>query len=215
MRTLAKITGRPNYLFSLLPGFFKENDSYKDGNNEGLLERYLEIFCKEVDEEVVPYIDSVGYLYDVSQLVSKLPHVDPLKFLDHIAELFDNPPNIGSESQYIILLRYIRQIYQTKGTTIAINLFLAIYGYTIHNITETSTAANIYDATPTTIKYDNGAVYDSGFTFYSGWDLVITDLPGKTPTDPGATWMTNELKVAIQKFISPIFSILNSVTYST
>jgi hypothetical protein len=218
MRILGKTATTPNYLFGLLPSYFKENDTYVPNSvtghtTEGLLERYLGLFCEEIDAEVTPYIDDVGLLYDATALID-LPHTSPLKFLDHIAELFGNPPNIGTENQYIILLRYILQIFKTKGTTKSLNLFLAVYGYTISSIIESSENVTKYDATPTPIKYDNLAKYDFGFSFYSGWDLVITDLPGNVPNDPGTTWLTNELKLAIQKFISPIFATLNSVTYT-
>ena len=212
MRVLRKTATRPNYLFELLPYYFKENDSYKDVNNEGLLERYLEIFCHEIDDEVVPYIDNIAYLYDAKNLLN-LPHSDPLKFLDHIADLFGNPPNIGTDTQYKILLRYIRLIFQTKGTKQALSYFLAIYGYKIFSLTESGINIKKYDASPTLLEYDEGGEYDYGFNFYSGWDLIITDLPGTGNKFPNDVWLYN-LQSAVQKFIAPIFATLNSITYT-
>ena len=46
------------YLFDKLPGFFKREDTFKDGNDEGLLERYLKIFGEELDENVSDDIDN-------------------------------------------------------------------------------------------------------------------------------------------------------------
>jgi hypothetical protein len=218
MRLLGKTATRPNYLFGLLPQYFKENDNYVPNSvpnhtTEGLLERYLGIFCEEIDAEVTPYIDNIGLLYDAMGL-SGLPHSDPTKFLDHIAEIMGNPPNIGSEAQYAKLLRYIRLIFQTKGTLQGVIYFLAIYGYTVKTSTEATVASMKYDATPTLIAFDEGAKYDLGFIFFSGYDLVITDLPGNTPNNPGTTWLDTKLKPALQKLIMPIFATINTVTYS-
>jgi hypothetical protein len=212
MRTLAKTSTRPNYLFGLLPHYFKENDSYKDGNGEGLLERYLEIFCAEVDNEVAPYIDNAHYLFDAEGL-SNLPHSDPDIFLDYLAELFGNPPYLGTDDQYKALIRHIVWILKTKGTKTSVELFLNLLGYTISSFTEQTPVTHIYDATPTVLEYDDSLIYDEGFNFYSDWDIVITDMPGTGTKSPTSNWL-NDLKQAIQKFLAPIFANLNSVTYT-
>jgi hypothetical protein len=216
MRLLSKTSTRPNFLFGLLPHYFKENDNYNPNavtghTTEGLLERYFEVFCNEVDSQVVPYIDNAFYLYD-AQGLTNLPNSDPSKFLDHIADLFGNPSSIGTELQYKALLRHIRAILQTKGTKQALVYFLALYGYRISSLTEATLTPGIYDLTPTALKYDNSLYYDKVMTFYSNWDLVITDLPGTGTKNPNGTYLTS-LKNAIQKFISPIFATLNTVTY--
>jgi len=217
MITFSKTTSKPNYLFGLLSHYFKANDTYVPNvvtghTTEGLLERYLEVFCEEIDGEVAPYIDNISYLYDATKL-SSLPHSDPSRFLDYLALLYNNPPNIGTETQYKNLLRYMRLILQTKGTKQGLLYFLAIYGYTVETLTETSATITYYDSLPTSLDYDSGAHYDSGFSFFSGWDLVITDLPGATPNTPSGPWLIL-LKEAIQKFISPIFATLNSISYT-
>ena len=211
MITFGKTATKPNYLFGKLPYYFKEKDNYKDGDDEGLLERYLQIFCAEIDGEVSPYIDSLLELKDAEALTT-FPHDDPTKFLIHIAEDLGNPPDIGTDAQYIILLRHIRAIFQTKGTLKCLELFLAIYGYCIYNLSQSSITLEHYDETPTPIKYDDGAVYDHGFTFYSNWDLVIADYPGTTMKFPSVSWLAL-LKEAIQTFITPIFATLNTITY--
>jgi hypothetical protein len=212
MRTLAKTASRPNYLFSLLPQYFKENDSYKDGNNEGLLERYLEIFCAEVDSQVAPYIDNAHYLFDAENLGS-LSGDNPDKFLDYLSSLFGNPPYMGTDLQYKALIKHIVWILKTKGTFASVELFLNLLGYTISSYTEETFPDIIYDATPTVLEYDDSLVYDDLYRFYSDWDLIITDLPGTGPKSPTSEWLT-KLKLAIQKFLCPIFATLNSVTYN-
>jgi len=211
MITFGKTSSKPNYLFGKLPYYFKGNDTNKDGNDEGTLERYLQIFCAELDAEVSPPIDDLLSIVDAEAL-SGLSIDDPMKFLNVISDVFTNPPDIGTENQYVTLLRHLVWILKTRGTRKSLLLFLAVYGYTIADLIEEAATPVIYDLTPTPLIYDDGDYYDPGFAFYSEWSLVITDYPGTTTGNPGSTWL-NLLKEAIIQFIAPIFSTLTSVTY--
>jgi len=220
MITFGKTATKPNFMFGKLPLYFKTDDSYKDGNDEGLLERYLEIFCAEIDNEVSPYIDEVLSITDAEALVG-LTRDNPTELLIHISELFGNPPDVGTETaysgdedEYIVLIRYIRHILQTKGTEQALIYFLAIYGYQIDTLTESGVTASTYDVSPTPLKYDDGGEYDYGFTFYSGFDLAIEDKPGMGTKNPPQAWLDDYLKPAIQNFIAPIWATLGTLTYS-
>lgn len=220
MITFGKTSSKPNHLFGLLPSYFKVNDSYKDGNGEGLLERYLEIFCAEIDNEVSPFVDELPSITDAEAL-SSLTRNNPTELLQHISELFGNPPDIGTglaysggEDEYIIFMRYIKYILQTKGTITSLIYFLAIYGYELTNLTESSVSLSKYDEIPTPIQYDNNAQYDLGFTFYSGFNVDITDLSGTTTKNPTQTWLDDYLAPAIQKYIAPIWAQLGTITYT-
>jgi len=211
MITFGKTATKPNFLFGKLPLYFKENDTYKDGNDEGLLERYLQVFCAELDAEVSPYIDEVLDIVDAEAL-SGLTRNNPTEFLNILSDVWTNPPDIGTEPQYITLIRHIVWILKTKGTRESLELFLAIYGYAIDTLSEESHTPIIYDLTPIELIYDDGDIYDPGFAFYSNWSLIIMDYPGTSTGNPGVTWMAL-LKDAITQFISPIFSTLTGVTY--
>lgn len=217
MRIFAKTSTRSGYLFGLLPSRFVEKDSYKNNpaatgyTEEGLLERFLEIFCLEIDNELSPYIDDIGLLVDASQLPN-LPHDDTSKFLIPLAADLGNPPDIGTEDQYKTLLINSRLINQHKGSKEGVSLFLAVFGYEISDLTQSEVSAKSYDATPTVLKYDSGLQYDAGFIFYSGWDLIIADVPGTGTKNPTQDFL-DSLKEAIQKFISPVFATLGTVTY--
>lgn len=211
MITFGKTSSKPNHLFGKLPLYFKTEDTYKDGNDEGLLERYLEIFCAELDNEVSPYIDELLDITDAEALTG-LTRSNPTEFLNTISDVFGNPPDIGTEAQYITLLRHVVWILKTKGTRKSLELFLAVFGYEISTLTEAAAVEVVYDASPTAIEYDDSLLYDVGFPFYSDWDLIITDYTGTTTGNPGSAWLTL-LKEAIQQFISPIFATLTSVTY--
>ena len=219
MITFGKTANKPNLLFSKLPYYFKENDSYKDGNNEGLLERYMEIFCQEIDDNVSPYIEEVLDITDVEKLPG-LTHGDPEILFNYISALFGDPPDVGigeiysgGDTEYQKLIRYVIHILRNKGTIIGLSLYLAIYGYKIDLITESPAVVGFYDYSPP-IKYDDGYLYDGGFNFFSGYDLVITDISGTTTKNPTQSWLDNYLKPSIQKFISPMWAELGTLTYS-
>ena len=46
-------------LINQLPFYFKEADTYKNSNGEGLLERYLQIFGKYLEDDLKPSIESM------------------------------------------------------------------------------------------------------------------------------------------------------------
>ena len=211
MRTFRKTTDKPNYLFGLLPYYFKANDTYKDVNDEGLLERFLELFCEEIDTQVSYPIDSILYIFDALSY-DLLAVNNPNDFLNYLAENFNNPPDIGTEDQYKILLRYLAHILRVRGTRKGIELFLAIFGYRIKSLNEYSLDLNIYDNTPNPSKYDQSLQYDNEFIFYSEFDLIIEDYPGYGTNPPTAAWLAL-LKEAIEKFLIPIWARLVVLSY--
>lgn len=217
MITFAKTATKPNYLFGKLPLYFKENDSYVPNNvtnytDRGLLERFLEVFCLEIDGNIKPYLDNIGYLYDVQGL-SNTPVTNPDDFINHIAETLGNPPDIGSKTQYKNLLAHLVSILKVKGTKEAIDLYLAIFGYKISTIGITPLESPTYDWTPSAAQYDSGYIYDNQSLFFSEITLEITDYDGLTTGDPGNTWLTNSLKPALENFIIPMYTSIVSITY--
>ena len=209
----SSLPDKPNYLFGKLPDYFKANDNYVpnavvDYTDKGLLERYLETFCAEIDAELIPPINDLGLLFNAIGL----PAGDSSKFVNLISDTMGNPPDIGSEDLYKILLRYIIYILQTKGTRIALDLYLALFGYKVYSLDIRPYEKPYYDATPTPFKFDNGYRFDSESIFYFDADLVITDYDGRTEGDPGTPWLV-KLREALGNFILPIYINLISVTY--
>lgn len=135
------------FLFSLFPQYFIENDTYKNTEDEGLLERYMSVFGYELDMEVIPTLGCYLEIID-AQISDK-------KYLVHIADIFGNPPDIfKDETIYRNLLTYIIPIYKIKGTKGAYELFFSILGFGVNLI-----EIPILDVTST---YDLGGEYDTG-----------------------------------------------------
>ena len=112
------------YLFELLPHYFKSEDSYKDADGKGLLERYLSIFGAHIAEEIIPEI--VCYLNIIDSSVCED------RFLTPLSKSLGSPPDIfQSELEYRNLLTYIVSIYKIKGTRESYELFFNILGFDI------------------------------------------------------------------------------------
>ena len=217
MISLSKVGDKPNFLFGQLPHYFKENDSYKPNavlgyEGDGFVERYLEGFCKELDNELTPYMDNIGYLYDALGL-SNIPGSNQDRFLIHIAEFLGNPPDISTKERYKLLLTCLKYILQTKGSWESINLYLALFGYKVDSYELIPYDSPLYDKTPTPDKYDVGYATDTTKLFYFDLNLVITDYPGYTYGDPGVDWLAL-LKEAISNFLLPVNVNLLSITFN-
>jgi hypothetical protein len=99
------------YIIKQLPDYFIENDSYKDVNEKGFVERYLGIFGDELDE------------YYYTQIAQIVEQVNPLEvsrweYLDYIAYALGDVPGTITDNTYVYqrMLTYIISIYKIKGT---------------------------------------------------------------------------------------------------
>lgn len=136
-----------NFMFSLLPWYFRKEDTYKDHENKGLLERYISIFGHEIDEEIIPKIECYLNIIVAQDCESK--------FLIHLSDVLGNPPDVfNNEPNYRNLLTYIVSIYKIKGTIGAYELFFGLLGFDIELV-------EIEPINPES-QYDNLGQYDTG-----------------------------------------------------
>lgn len=139
-----------NYLFEKLPYYFLSQDTYKNEQGEGLLQRYLTIFGDHIDEEIIPDIEC--YLNIIDSSLNSSAH------LNILSDVLGNPPDIfKDEDKYRNLLTYIISVYKIKGTIEAYRLFFNILGFDI-----ILTEVNIETLADIDTKYDFGGIYDNG-----------------------------------------------------
>lgn len=172
-----------DWLFKQLPSYFWENDSNKDSNNQGLLERYLSNFGIELDDELVDYIHNFMDILDIK--------TTPDKFLPALAVLVGSPPDLdGTAATQRKLLEYIVSIYKIKGTECSYNLLFNMLGLGA-SITQLPNEVqirydtnNIFDDPSGLIKYDLSC---EPCTFYTinYWDVNDSPLvPIVHPVSP-------------------------------
>lgn len=149
-KTSSWTTNINDFLFKLLPDYFKQNDSYKDKYNKGILERYMNLFGDELDMYVVPYIECVTEINN--------PKIAEEKFLDHIADSWGSPSDLFlSTDRYRNLLKTILSVYKSKGTTNHVKNIFNLFGYDLV-ITKLPVNRDYY-------YYDSDNLYDSGGTY--------------------------------------------------
>lgn len=131
-------------MFDKLPTYFRRNDSYKDTFGRGLLERYLEIFGDELDEDIIPELEAILDIVDAQ--------IAPSRFLTHLSDTLGNPPDLFiNEPQYRNILSFILDFYKLKGTKQGYEFFFGLFGF---NIVITELPYN-------EAYYDDGNLYDT------------------------------------------------------
>jgi len=138
-------------LIDLLPPYFKDKDTYKDENDQGILERFLSICGDYFKDDITPDIDSIMSLIDIDN-TSEI-------YLNYIWELFGSIPfaygilidtrmwetysKVGSNSDAWLkaieaspprarprdILKYAIPLYKIRGTLNFYNILMGFYGY--------------------------------------------------------------------------------------
>lgn len=192
------------WFFNHFPEFFWENDSYKDGNGQGLLQRFLSALGIEVDTYVTPRITDLLNLTDVEGVESK--------HLTHLADILGNPPDMfGDETKYRLLLKHLSHINMYKGTLKGYQLIFGVLGVKVE-IEEIALVEYNYDSGH---QYDLPINYDSKCPPCSKYNLIITDPDSNCPTIGTAADEPEifNLLIKIIEYVQPINLILNQVTY--
>lgn len=214
MRIFSKdsVNGYTNFLFNLLPQYFRDNDSYPsdngDGTFSGFLERFLEAFCNELDEGLSPQLSPIPNIYNF-ELQSSISEADQIFFYDYLASFWDivNLRWIADKSTYIKLIKNYQYIARVKGTKLALERYLFLFGYEITTFTLGTIDLNYYDSS---LSYDDSNTYDLGNPiFYLEYDMEITRLGAGS--DLTAAQLL-QLKTIINNHFNPSYILLNNLT---
>lgn len=158
------------FLFRQLPLYFKVKDTYKDNNDRGLLERYLEIFGVEIDDEIKPQIDN--YLSIIN------PFETDAKFLTTLGYTLGSPPDLlNDDAKYAKLLAYIISIYKIKGTAKSYESLFALLGFLV-------TISELPPSEPTLLDDSNildednteAETFDTGCPPCSEYEIIVSTL---------------------------------------
>lgn len=93
---MSQFSYKDNIFTRFFQHFYKENDTYKDINGKGILERFIEVCGEYLDEHVTPDISNMVDIIDID----KTPEV----YINHLWEYFGYIPYaygmINSNNQY-------------------------------------------------------------------------------------------------------------------
>lgn len=167
-----------NWLFGQLPAYYKDEDTYKDIGNEGILERYLRNFGSELDEGIYPFVLNFLDLFDALKCREDL--------LNHLSFTLGLPPNLDNTAYvYRKVIKYAVDLYKIKGTKKSFVLLFNIAGLDLQIIEDAAQPNVTYDANPPYI-YDNPVFpiqYDRLCADCGGYVLAYNGLNG-IPSDP-------------------------------
>lgn len=131
------------YFWDQLPNYFDKNDTYKDQNGKGLLQRYLGIFGLELDNNTVAKLENF--------INERNPLTVDTTLLSTLAYELGSPVDLlDDEDVYRQYLTQLVSIYQVKGTTKSFKLLFALMGF----------AVTITELVPPDGHYDTGGIYD-------------------------------------------------------
>lgn len=188
-----------NYFFNTLPDYFYLYDTYKDVNDEGILQRYMSVIQEDAEisdaditglnELPFPLTTQEQYVNLIAGLYGYPP--DPLSSMDPNADTVD--------SWYRNVLRNIVDINKVKGTQEGFTRFWGCMGATV-----VVTATQL-----TPVNYDDGSTYDAATPLLYDTECypcsyLIVNVTGLTfPLG----FFTDNFKRAIQSILLYLFPI--------
>ena len=182
-------------LFSYLGPYEKQADTFKDGNNKGVLERFNESVAEDYDDNHLVLILSL-WENTRNPLACYLEYIQLLEDANGIGQIAGQ-----TEEKRRRVLRFYRSIIAKKGTKAAYDLLFYYLGFTVDSLVEDFTGQTL----------DSGNGFDSGNTFDSGgcgctyYDL---ELSGPYPVTP-------DLELFVRKiigFLQPVTLELRDLT---
>lgn len=158
-----------DWFFRQLPEYAQLSDSNKDELDQGTLQRYLQIFGMETDENIMPYVTDFMDVIDLQKTDDK--------YLPMIAGLLGNPPSLGDNASYRKVLAYALAIYKVKGTKKSYEIFMNLLGLRIDIIEDIPAKQVSYDLEPDIAIYDEEPImnqYDSECDYCSGYTIAYS-----------------------------------------
>lgn len=192
-----------NFFFNSLPHYFHENDSYKDENGKGLLERYMEV-TEEEAETVYQEIKDLPKAYQAKNV--KESH------LYLLGSVFGNPPTLFlNKANYRKLIEYLPNLLKRKGTLQALVDIFKIM----------SVEAEVEDVTPPKpfydlgLEHDNGHKYDEGCSDCFFFKVHLTDPLNNIPNTGGELSQETVTELThIIYYVTPINGFLVNITHN-
>lgn len=173
------------FIWKQFPDFFHQTDTYKDGSNKGIFQRYTTLFDDYLEDELNVFI---GQVLDILS-----PKTTPEKFFPYLAYMLGKIPLVGSSANKRDIIRWAKTLYSYKGT---IDSYKIIFNYFNYNVE----VVNQFGPRP--IKYDQ-ADYP-----INRYDTVNTNYDQK---EPGC----NTILLAYSEFTTPLGNISTTISPTT
>jgi phage tail-like protein len=196
------------FLWEQFPEKYAEDDSYKDGNGQGLLERFMIVLGEELQTEVMIPLDN--------RINELNPDTAADKYLSELAYSLGRPIDVlGNVDFYREILTNILKVYRLKGTMPGYKLLFELFGLSV-TIIEYYPKANRYDQPGR--KYNDKSVdalpYDQteNNVGYIDYSIRYDNLPGRNVA-PFSGEIAERFKQMVIYTLQPIDCRLRSFSY--
>ena len=164
--------------------YHKEYDSYKDSNQKGLLERFVEVCGEYLDEEVNPLIDNHLKILDFDncpeevlvywwEYFGSIPYA--YQVLNQSSEVIEPYPNANTRD----VLKYAMSLYKIRCTDrfyqVLGKFYNVVFEFIPLNFSELSEPYSKYDKTK--VKFDSSYSFDKNNCLECLKLKVIIHLP--------------------------------------
>lgn len=170
-------------IFSTLPYYFIKNDTYRDNNGKGILQRFLEVIGEYFDY-LIELADNLLGKGDSTGIINPVTTED--EYLNYIADYVGNPPMLFNDDKgkilYRQMLRHIVTLYHWKGTIRFYKALFKYYGLTIEIEEELPSSENSYN------RYDDNG--NSSVLNYDYEDLRYDDYEPCLPCSVANVYIT-------------------------
>jgi hypothetical protein len=193
------------YFFGSLPGYYKENDTYKNEEGKGLLERFLGIFQTQA-EQYLTEVDVMKTFVNAREA--------PYKFLPYIGSLYGKPP-IPTEDDTIFsnILESIQFLNTYKGTLSSLESYFGVLGV---GATINLVPRPIYNHDESREHDDYVVIHDSNTILCVKYTVNVED-PSESLVDIFKEPFTDNNKLAIQsifRYFLPINMVMTDFQYN-
>lgn len=188
-----------DFFYRQFPEQHQAEDPLKNGQGEGIWQRYLRTFGIELDENIKPFIDNFIDIIDLS--------LTDDKYLPLVGNILGDPPTTGDNSIYRKILAYATAIYKVKGTEQAYRILFNLLGMEIDEfIYEVPKQKITYDMPG--VRYDEDPIftYDTECQMCSTFTIKYTSISG----DPISPETLEEIENLVG-FIQPINATLIAI----
>jgi len=215
-------------LIDLLPIYFKDRDTYKNEEEEGILERFLQVCGDYFNDVVTPDIDNTVNLIDIDatdeiylnyiwELFGSIPYAYGILIDTRLWDTYSNisknqeawlkaiealPPRANARD----LLKFAIPLYKIRGTINFYSVLLKFYGYKCILSDPTGDFVNPY---PEISYYDSIPYYDSGLLYDSN---EVYDESKNCLSCVGISlsiYVSHEVDYMTPDFFSRLCSLLN------
>lgn len=201
-----------SWFFNKLPNYYHINDTYKNTDDKGLLQRFLENIGDEIDDNITPFIDSLINIVDPTTQSGT-----GYKFLNSLSYTLGSPPDIylgdpAKNADYAKLLSHIVSIYKIKGTKKSFELFFSLLGYSITVIEYSPSIPVTFDSI---YDFDEDHKFDKGCEPCSEYSILSQAILTSGTCGPSANPILDPslypIMVEVAKFLQPANVTLKSI----